>query len=108
MTRKKTAIDPNTIYTLTEFAEFLKLSDRTLAKVANKGRIKCGRGSSKVGFRFTGRAILEWVDDGMPGIAEGEKETSAEGDPIVELSPVTDLAASLAKLGNTSSTEVPG
>ena len=40
MTRtKKTAIDPNMIYTLTEFAEFMKLSDRTLAKVENKGRI---------------------------------------------------------------------
>lgn len=105
MTRKKTAIDPNTIYTLTEFAEFLKLSDRTLAKVANKGRIKCGRGSSKVGFRFTGRAILEWVDDGMPGIAEGEKETSAEGDPVVESPTATQKADAVAIL---ESAEVPG
>ena len=103
---KKTAIEPNMIYTLTEFAEIMKLSDRTLAKVANKGRIKCGRGSSKVGFRFTGRSILEWVDDGMPGIAEGEKEASAEGDPVVESVPsATQKADAVVVL---ESAEVPG
>lgn len=61
------------VYTLSDVARLLKLSDETIRVRTNAGKIPgVFRTSERGGFRFTRTTIDKWIADGCPPVKKAE------------------------------------